>query len=127
MNAWLDWTDGIIPVNASIASKGSKTTRMPAIFGGNFQYVSFAQKAVKYNNDSSISAGILQVMNFVGSSETDCRQTQSQGLLFGRPDSLEARADRRLLTHFTGKSERFRRKEKKAEKSCLIAMSVRLC
>jgi hypothetical protein len=81
MNAWLDWTDGIIPVNASIASKGSKTTRMPAIFGGNIQYVSVAQKTVKYNNDSPISGGILQVMNFVGSSETDCRRNQGQGAI----------------------------------------------
>jgi hypothetical protein len=67
MNAWLDWTDSIIPVNASIASKGSKITGIPAIFGGNFQYVSVAPKTVEYNGDSSTSAGILQAMNFVGS------------------------------------------------------------
>jgi hypothetical protein len=31
MNAWLDWIDGITPVNASITSKGSKITGTPAI------------------------------------------------------------------------------------------------
>ncbi len=39
-----------------------------AIFGGNFQYISIAQKTVEYNNDSSISAGVLQAMNFMDSS-----------------------------------------------------------
>jgi hypothetical protein len=40
---------------------------MPAIFGGNFQYVSVARKTIECNNDASTSAGILQAMKFVGS------------------------------------------------------------
>jgi len=68
MNAWLDWIDGITPANASITSKGSKITGTPAIFGGDFQYISVAQKTTEYNNDSSTSAGILQAMNFMDSS-----------------------------------------------------------
>jgi hypothetical protein len=51
-------------VDGSITSKGSKITGTPAIFGGNFPYISVAPKTVEYNNDSSISAGILQAMNF---------------------------------------------------------------
>ena len=68
VNAWLDWIDGITPVNASITSGGAKITGMPAIFGGNFQCVSVAEKIAEYNNDSSISPGILQAMDFVDSS-----------------------------------------------------------
>src|SRR3954447_6795165 len=68
VNAWLEWIDGITPVNASITSGGSQITGMPAIMGGNFQCVSVAQKTVEYKNDSSLSAGILQALDFVDSS-----------------------------------------------------------
>lgn len=68
MNAWLDWVEGITPVNASITSEGSPITGMPALFGGNFQSVSVAQKTIEYNNDSSISTGILKAIDFVDSS-----------------------------------------------------------
>jgi hypothetical protein len=68
VNAWLDWIDGITPVNASITSGGSQISGPPAIFGGNFQSVSVAQKTLEYNNDSSISTGILKALDFVDSS-----------------------------------------------------------
>lgn len=68
VNAWLDWIDGITPVNASITSGGSKISSMPKLMGGNFQCVSVAQKTIEYNNDSSISPGILLAMDFVDSS-----------------------------------------------------------
>ena len=68
VNAWLGWIDGITPVNASITSGGSKITAMPSFFGGNFQCVSVAEKTAEYNNDSSISAGILQALDFVDAS-----------------------------------------------------------
>jgi hypothetical protein len=68
VNAWLEWIDGITPVNASITSGGSEITSMPAIRGGIFQCVSGAQKTVDYNHDSSLSAGIIRAIDFVDSS-----------------------------------------------------------
>jgi hypothetical protein len=68
VNAWLDWIDGITPVNASITSGGSKISSMPTLTGGNFQCVSVAQKTIEYNNDSSISPGLLKAFDFVDSS-----------------------------------------------------------
>lgn len=68
VNAWLDWIDGITPVNATTAFGGAKLTSMPTLMGGNFQCVSVAQKTLGYNNDSSISTGILKALDFVDSS-----------------------------------------------------------
>jgi hypothetical protein len=68
VNAWLDWIDGITPVNATTAFGGSPITHMPTLMGGNFQCVSVAQKTIEYNNDSSISPGILEAMDFADSS-----------------------------------------------------------
>lgn len=63
VDAWLDWIDGVSPVNAS-----GSITGFPALMGGNFQSVSVAQKTVEYNNDSSLNAGLLQAMDFVDES-----------------------------------------------------------
>ena len=63
VNAWLDWIDGISIVNSS-----GSITKMPSLFGGNFQTVSVAQKTIEYNNDSSLSTGVLEAMDFVDSS-----------------------------------------------------------
>jgi hypothetical protein len=68
VNAWLDWIDGITPVNATTAFGGAKLTSMPTLMGGNFQCVSVAQKTIEYNNDSSISPGLLKAFDFVDSS-----------------------------------------------------------
>jgi hypothetical protein len=63
VNAWLDWIDGISPVNSS-----GSITSFPALMGGNFQSVSVAEKTVEYNNDSSLSTGLLQAIDFVDTS-----------------------------------------------------------
>jgi hypothetical protein len=68
VNAWLDWIDGITPVNATTAFGGATLTSMPTLMGGNFQCVSVAQKTIEYNKDSSISPGILEALDFVDSS-----------------------------------------------------------
>ena len=63
VNAWLDWIDAKSPVNAS-----GSIDKFPALMGGNFQSVSVAQKTAEYNNDSSLSRGILQALDFVDDS-----------------------------------------------------------
>ena len=60
VNAWLEWIDGMVPAN----SQGS-LKKIPSLFGGNYQCLSVAQKTVEYNNDSSLSAGILKALDFV--------------------------------------------------------------
>ena len=64
VNAWLDWIDGIDIVNQT----GSVDGKMPTLMGGNFQSVSVAQKTIEYNNDSSLSTGILEALDFVDNS-----------------------------------------------------------
>jgi hypothetical protein len=62
VQAWLSYIDGKTIAN----STGSlNPATMPALMGGNFQSVSVAQKTVGYNNDSSLSTGILQALDFV--------------------------------------------------------------
>ena len=70
VNAWLEWIDGMTPVNTTTYGPSLTANKAPSLFGGNFQAVSVAQKAVGYNNDStsSMSAPILQAMDFVDSS-----------------------------------------------------------
>ncbi|MCJ1478751.1 hypothetical protein MMC13_007435 [Lambiella insularis] len=70
VTAWLDWIDGISPINSTKYGTSLESGKMPSIMGGNFQAVSVAQKTVGYNNDTqnSMSAGILEVMDFVDSS-----------------------------------------------------------
>lgn len=66
VQAWLDWIDGITPVNSTY---GSLTTgQMPALMGGNFQCVSVAQKTVGYNPDLSFSSNLTQALDFVDAS-----------------------------------------------------------
>lgn len=63
VNTWLDGIDGKSPVNSS-----GSITGFPALMGVNFQSVSVAQKTVECNNDSSLSTGSLQAMDFVDES-----------------------------------------------------------
>jgi hypothetical protein len=62
VQAWLDMIDGKTPVNAT--GKLSPA-QMPALMGGNFQSVSVAQKTIGYNNDSSLSKGLLSAFDYV--------------------------------------------------------------
>ena len=66
VQAWLDWIDGITPVNSTY---GSLTAgQMPALMGGNFQCVSVAQKTVGYNTDLSFTSNLTQAFDFVDTS-----------------------------------------------------------
>lgn len=64
--AWLDWIDGITPVNSTYGSLTSG--QMPSLMGGNFQAVSVAQKTAGYNADLSLSTAIIQALDFVDTS-----------------------------------------------------------
>lgn len=68
VNAWLDWLDAMTPTNST--TYGSKLTKVPTLFGGNFQSMSVAQKTVGYNNDTanSFSDAMITAMDFVDSS-----------------------------------------------------------
>ncbi|KAK4942019.1 hypothetical protein LTR10_018200 [Elasticomyces elasticus] len=63
VQAWLDFIDGNVPTNSS-----GGLNSMPALMAGNFQAVSVAQKTVGYNNDSSLSTGLLKALDFVDTS-----------------------------------------------------------
>lgn len=67
VNAWLDWVDGMTPVNTTVYEP---LTGVPTFFGGNFQSMSVAQKTIGYNNDSSnsFSDAITEAMTFVDAS-----------------------------------------------------------
>ncbi|KAK6432658.1 hypothetical protein LTR95_011173 [Oleoguttula sp. CCFEE 5521] len=68
VDAWLDWIKAATPVNTTVFDGPLTTT--PALFGGNFQALSVAQKTVGYNNDSqsSFSPAIVRAMSFVDAS-----------------------------------------------------------
>ncbi|OQO15167.1 hypothetical protein B0A48_00549 [Cryoendolithus antarcticus] len=68
VDAWLDWIKASTPVNTTVFDGPLTTT--PALFGGNFQALSVAQKTVGYNNDSqsSFSPAIVRAMSFVDAS-----------------------------------------------------------
>jgi predicted AlkP superfamily pyrophosphatase or phosphodiesterase len=70
VGAWLDWIDGVTPVNTTTYGAETLGGSTPTLFGGNFQSVSVAQKTVGYNNDttSSLSAALLEAMDFVDAS-----------------------------------------------------------
>ncbi|KAK5111160.1 hypothetical protein LTR62_005360 [Meristemomyces frigidus] len=68
VNAWLDWLDATTPINTTIFN--GPLTKVPALFGGNFQAMSVAQKTVGYANDStlSFSSAEIQAMTFIDAS-----------------------------------------------------------
>ena len=63
VNAFLDWIDGESPNHA----QGS-ISKMPTLFGGNFQSVSVGQKTKGYTKDLSFTPGLLKAIDFVDSS-----------------------------------------------------------
>ena len=65
VNAWLAWLDATTPDH----SEGS-LTKIPTLFGGNFQAVSVAQKTVGYLNTTGnpFSPALLRAMDFVDAS-----------------------------------------------------------
>ena len=68
VNAWLDWLDITTPANST--TYGSKLTKVPTLFGGNFQSLSVAQKTIGYDNDTqnSFSDAITTAMEFIDNS-----------------------------------------------------------
>lgn len=65
VQAWLDFIDGTVPVNAT----GSfSPQQMPALMGGNFQAVSVAQKTAGYTKDLQFTPPLLRAFDFVDSS-----------------------------------------------------------
>ena len=82
VNAWLDWLDGTTPVNSTVYGKG--LTKVPTLFGGNFQSFSVAQKTIGYNNDTenSFSDALVLAMEFIDSSiGAVVNKLESKGLL----------------------------------------------
>jgi predicted AlkP superfamily pyrophosphatase or phosphodiesterase len=63
VNAFLDWIDGKSPAHA----EGS-ISKMPTLFGGNFQAVSVGQKTKGYNKDLSFTPALLKAIDFVDTS-----------------------------------------------------------
>lgn len=63
VNAWLNFIDGIVPVNGTGSLSGT-----PALIGGNFQAFSVAEKTIEYLANGSFSPSELQAMDFVDSS-----------------------------------------------------------
>lgn len=63
VNAFLDWINSTSPQHA----EGS-ISQIPALFGGNFQAVSVAQKTVGYNKDLSFTGALIQAFDFVDAS-----------------------------------------------------------
>jgi predicted AlkP superfamily pyrophosphatase or phosphodiesterase len=63
VNAFLGWIDGQSQPHA----EGS-ISKMPTLFGGNFQAVSVAQKTKGYNKDLSFTPDLLQAIDFVDDS-----------------------------------------------------------
>ena len=67
VNAFLKWIDGQTPEHSEVQGKGLTTT--PALFGGNFQAVSVAQKTKGYKNGSlEFTPELLQALDFVDAS-----------------------------------------------------------
>lgn len=82
VNPWLDWLDATTPINST--TYGSKLTKVPTLFGGNFQSFSVAQKIVGYTNDTqnSFSDALITAMEFVDSSiGAVVDKLESKGLL----------------------------------------------
>lgn len=65
VQAWLDFIDGQVPVNATGMFSPAE---MPAFMGGNFQSVSVAQKTYGYTANLSFTPQLLSAFDFVDSS-----------------------------------------------------------
>ena len=68
VNAFLDWIQAKTPAHSEIQGKGLTTT--PALFGGNFQSVSVAQKTAGYTNGSiqNFTPPLIKALDFVDDS-----------------------------------------------------------
>lgn len=67
VNAFLQWINGTTPDHSEVQGKGLTTT--PALFGGNFQAVSVAQKTKGYKNGTlDFTPELLQAIDFVDTS-----------------------------------------------------------
>lgn len=67
VNAFLQWINGQTPGNSEVQGKG--LTNTPALFGGNFQAVSVAQKTSGYKNSTlDFTPALLQAIDFVDAS-----------------------------------------------------------
>lgn len=67
VDAFLQWIEGQTPNNSEVQGKGLTST--PALFGGNFQAVSVAQKTKGYvNNTLAFTPELLRALDFVEAS-----------------------------------------------------------